>query len=149
MTNEQYLVVSYFVVLLVVTPLLGLSVYGYLRRPFTQIADALPRPRLAAILKRALPTTLLLAALAGFFAVSYRSCGESYQKIVSNRKHLAERNRAQVASVSRWLTFAVLAWGLMVLLMLIVRRRALATPPTPLAAPPSSSATTEGTGPAR
>ena len=70
MTNEHYLVVSYFLVAFVSLGL-GVLVYRVLRTPFAAIAELVAAGKFrATILKRVLSVSLTMAALLGFLSVS-------------------------------------------------------------------------------
>jgi len=93
MSNEHYLIVSYFASA-AVSIALGALVYLYLRRPFSEIEETAAKKWFAAILKKVFPFGLFFPALMGFISVSYASCNhETYEKIVQDRKYLVERNQ--------------------------------------------------------
>ncbi len=117
MTNERYLIVSYFVCA-ALSAGLGALVYFFLRRPFGSVAAAASGKRLPSILKRLFPCGLVLPALLGFVSVSYWSCSRStYENIVQSRSYLVERNQAQISSVLFFLVVAILFWDVVVLLI--------------------------------
>jgi hypothetical protein len=118
MSNEQYLIVSYFFVagLAIV---IAVAAYAYLRRPLDGFASAFPNRNLASLLKKLFPAGLVLPALAGFLSVSYRSCQhESYESIIADRSYLFGKNQEQISTVCFFLMLAVLGWGIVVLLSL-------------------------------
>jgi hypothetical protein len=121
MSNEQYLIVSYFIVggLAIV---IAIAVCAYLRRPLEGLASAFPNRDLASVLKRLFPAALVLPALVGFLSVSYRSCQhESYQAIIADRSYLVAKNQEQLSAICFFLMLAVLAWGIVVLLSLVTK----------------------------
>jgi hypothetical protein len=121
MSNEQYLIVSYFLMggLAIV---IAMAVYAYLRRPLAGLASTFPNRNLASILKKLFPAGLVLPALAGFLSVSYRSCQhESYRSIIADRSYLAGKNQEQLSAICFFLMLAVLAWGIVVLLSLVTQ----------------------------
>jgi hypothetical protein len=121
MSNEQYLIVSYFLVggLAIV---IAIGVYARLRRPLAGLARAFPNRNLASVLKKLFPAGLVLPALAGFLSVSYRSCErESYKSIIADRSYLVGKNREQLSAICFFLMLAVLGWGLVVLLSLVTK----------------------------
>ena len=120
MSNEQYLIVSYFFVA-GLAMVMGLAVFASLRGPLQGLAGSFPNKNLACILKRLFPAGLVLPALAGFLSVSYRSCGESYESIVAQRSYLVGKNHEQLSAICLALTLAILAWGLLVGLSLVSR----------------------------
>jgi len=121
MSNEHYLIVSYFVVGFV-SLCLGLAAYSVLRRPFAAIAEAAGGLR-GAVLKRTLALSLALAAVLGFLSVSYLDCNKGYDEIVKDRSYMNQINREQLQQAGNWIAFAVLAWGFIVVILLAVWRR--------------------------
>jgi hypothetical protein len=118
MTNERYLIVSYFVCAAFAIAL-GLLAYLYLRRSFAGVADAAPGKGLPSMLKRLLPCGLVLPALLGFVSVSYRSCDRTtYAEIVASRGYLVAKNQEQISSILLSILVAVLFWNLVGLLIL-------------------------------
>jgi hypothetical protein len=117
MTNERYLIVSYFLVAALSVGL-GISAYLFLRRPFNRALDAASGNRLPSLLKRLLPCGLIFPALLGFVSVSYRGCNRTYEQIVESRDYLIQRNQEQISSVLLYILAAVLFWDVIVLLTL-------------------------------
>jgi len=118
MSNEQYLVISYFSVGALST-VIAMAVYAFLHRPLERLARSFPSRSLASVLKKLFPAGLVLPALAGFLSVTYRSCGESYSSIVASRSYLVGKNQEQLSAICFSLMLAVLAWGLIILLSLV------------------------------
>lgn len=117
MTNDTYLVVSYFTCA-ALSIALGTVVYLLLRGPFAVVADAAPRKHLRSILKRLFPIGLLLPALLGFVSVSYQSCNrQTYAKIVESRRYLVEKNQEQISATLLSIVVAVLVWDAVILLL--------------------------------
>ena len=128
MTNEHYLIVSYFVVGLVSLGL-GVAVYRVLRRPFAEIAEAVAGRFGSTILKRALAVSMTVAAVIGFLSVSYTQRGcESYEEVVKDRSYLVQVNQQQLQGASNWVVYAVFAWGVVVVICLVVLRRKATDP---------------------
>jgi len=121
MSNEHYLIVSYFVFALV-SLALGVAAYRVLRRPFAAIAEAVAGLR-GVMLRRTLALSLALAAVLGFLSVSYVDCNRGYDQIVKDRSLMDEINRQQLQHAGNWIVFAVLAWGFMVVVLLAIWRR--------------------------
>ena len=117
MTNDQYLIVSYFVCA-ALSVAAGVLVYLYLRRPFAGVADAASGKHLPTLLKRLLPCGLVFPALLGFLSVSYDGCGKSYADIVANREFLVAKNQEQLSAILFYVVLAVLFWNLIALLIL-------------------------------
>jgi hypothetical protein len=123
MTNERYLVASYFVGVTLAVGL-GTIVYLFLRHPFGSLADSVSRKRRSSTLKRLFPLGLLFPALLGFVSVSYQSCTRhTYEEIVQNRSYLVEKNQQQISSVLLHILFAVLFWDVIVFLILKYGRK--------------------------
>jgi len=120
MTNDRYLIVSYFVCA-ALSIALGVLVYLYLRRPFAGVANAAPSRNFPSMLKRLLPCGFVLPALLGFVSVSYRSCDHSeYAEIIANRGYLVAKNQEQISSILFYIAVAVVFWNLVALLLLRV-----------------------------
>jgi len=123
MSNERYLVVSYFVFAALCLGL-GVVAYSILRKPFERLSDATVGSR-GAMLKRALAFSMAAAGVLGFFAFSYTQKGcVSYEQVTRNRDFLVEANVKQVQGAADWIAWTVLAWGVAVVIGLwSIRRR--------------------------
>jgi len=123
MTNEQYLVVSYFCVA-AVSLAMGFAAYAWLRRPLREFASALPWKGVRGLLLRLFPAGIVLPALLGFVSVSYRGCNiQDYNKIIANREYLVAKNQEQISSTSVHVVWAVFAWCALLAILLAVKRR--------------------------
>jgi len=122
MSNEHYLVVSYFLVG-IASLTLALAAYGMLRRPFAAITEAVAGSRRAATLRRILALSITMAAVLGFLSVNYRGCGMSYEEIVKERSYLVQKNWEQLQGAGNWIAYTVLAWGVVVVIGLVALRR--------------------------
>ena len=123
MSNERYLIVSYFVFAAVCLGL-GILVHQILQRPFATIVDAIAGKSRSALLKRALRVTLTCAGVLGFLGYSYNERGcVSYQQVIQNRESLISANVRQVQGAADWIIFAALAWGVLVVVLLSVLRK--------------------------
>jgi len=120
MSNEQYLIVSYFFVG-VLSIVIAMAVYAFLRRPLAGLAGAFPNTNLAAVLKKLFPAGLVLPAMAGFLSVNYHSCHTSYQSIIADRSYLVGKNQEQISATCLFLMLAILSWGVVVLLSLVTQ----------------------------
>jgi hypothetical protein len=119
MSNEQYLIVSYFLVG-ALSIVIATAAFVYLRRPLAGLARAFPNRNLASVLKKLFPAGLVLPALAGFLSVNYHSCQhESYELIIADRSYLVGKNQEQLSAICFFLMLAVLGWGIVVLLSLV------------------------------
>jgi hypothetical protein len=123
-SNEHYLIVSYFLVGLV-SLCLGIAVYRVLRTPFAAIAEAATGRLRSRVLTRALGVFMTLAAVLGFLSVSYTERGcMSYEAVVKNRDYLVQINQQQLQKTSNWIVAAVFLWCIVVLLCLLALRSA-------------------------
>lgn len=123
MTNEQLLHISYFasaavgVGLAVITALI-------LARPHRLATAGTVLRKLGSILRRVLPSWLVLAALLGFMSVSYFDCGHSdYAAIVADRPHLIDKTQEHLSRMSLYLAVALTAYGFVLVLFLWARAR--------------------------
>jgi hypothetical protein len=119
MTNEHYLIVSYFSVAALSVGL-GILVYLYLRRPFDIMAGSAPGKQLPSLLKRLFPFGLLFPAVLGFASVAYRGCMDhrTYERIVQDRSYLVQKNQGQISSTLVYILGAVLVWDVILILTL-------------------------------
>jgi hypothetical protein len=113
MTNDRYLIVSYFVVAALAIAF-ACATWFYLRRPFAGTTQTLSTGNLSRMLKAMFPAGLFLPAFLGFVSVSYRGCGKSYEEIVKERSYLIQKNQEQISSILLWTASAVLFWDLII-----------------------------------
>ena len=126
MSNEHYLIVSYFLVGLV-SLCLGIAVYRVLRTPFAAIAEAATGRLRSRVLTRALGFCMTLAAVLGFLSVSYNQRGcVSYEQVIKNRYSLVQNSKEQLQGTGEWIVSAVFLWCIVVLICLVVLRTAQA-----------------------
>ena len=119
MSNERYLIISYFVFAIVCCGL-GVLVHQILRKPFATIVDAIVGSR-SGIVKRALMVTLTAAGVLGFLGFSYNQKGcVSYAQVIKSRDFLVDANLHQVQNAVDWIAWTVLAWGVLVVMFLKV-----------------------------
>jgi hypothetical protein len=119
MTNERYLIVSYFLIVALSIGL-GILVYLYLRRPFNIVSDSAPGKHFPRILKKLFPVGLLFPAVMGFASVAYRGCADhkTYDGIVQDRNYLVQKSKEQVSSALLYILGAVLFWDVIVVVTL-------------------------------
>jgi uncharacterized membrane protein len=122
MSNEQYLIVSYFSVG-VLSIVIAMVAYAFLHRPLAGLTGAFPNRNLASVLKKLFPAGLVLPALAGFLSVNYQSCHASYQSIIADRSYLIGKNQEQISATCFFLVLAIMAWGVVLLLSLATQRK--------------------------
>ena len=114
MSNEQYLIISYFVV---ATACVGLAAatYALLSRSFRALTGTAPGGRLGGIFRKLFFAGIVLPAMAGFFSVSFRSCErQTYPEIIADRAYLMAKNQEQLGAAFSHIAVALLFWGLVV-----------------------------------
>jgi hypothetical protein len=125
-SNEHYLIVSYFLVGLV-SLCLGIAVYRVLRTPFAAIAEAATGRLRSRVLTRAFGVFMTLAATLGFLSVSYNQRGcVSYERVIQNRYFLEQNSKEQLQKTADWIVAAIFFWCVVVLICLVALRRAQA-----------------------
>lgn len=123
MTNEVYLIVSYFAVGLL-SFWIALAATLWLRRSFTGVVRPVPGQHFGRILRKVFSVGLILPALWGFFSVSFHSCSkETYDQIIADRAYLIEKNQEQLSAALSSVVIALLVWGLVVVGALIIISR--------------------------
>jgi hypothetical protein len=111
MNNEQYLIVSYFVIGLACVGL-AFATFALLRCSFTALTNAVPGGRLGRVFRRLFLVGIVLPSMAGFFSVTFRSCGkERYQAITADLSYLVAKNQEQLSTSLSYITIALLVWG--------------------------------------
>ena len=123
MSNEQYLIVSYFGFAAVCFGL-GLLLYSILRKPFGSMADAIVGKAGSRLLKKALVVSMTMASVVGFLGVSYNGQGcVKYEDVIKDRGALEYHNIEQVQASMNWMVWTVLAWGVLVVIGLRAARK--------------------------
>lgn len=121
MSNERYLQVSYFVVLLV-SASLGLLIFGLLRRCFRAVCDE-SGSRIGPFVRRLFLFGTLAPAVLGFCSVSYFTCDKTtYQSIIADRGYLISVNFDQIHTAMLFTIGAVMLWCLIVLMVVVTGR---------------------------
>jgi hypothetical protein len=114
MSNERYLIVSYFAFAILCFGL-GLLVYYILRRPFEGIANAIVGKARSTLLKRVLILSMTAASVLGFLGVSYNQQGcVKYEQVIQDRKGLVDRNVEQVQGATGWIAGTLFVWGVVI-----------------------------------
>ena len=122
MSNEEYLIVSYFTAGVAVL-ILATATYGWLRPSLEQLADRIIPGPLASMLKRLFYLGMLLPALTGFLSVSFKDCStDTYQEVVEHRSYLVLKNQEQLSAALAYIAWALLIWGLLVFAGLVATR---------------------------
>jgi hypothetical protein len=123
MTNEQYLVVSYFCVA-AISVAIGFSAFLWLKKSFAEVASAMPWKALRGVLVRLFPVGIVFSSLLGFLTVTYVGCqADTYQKVVASRGYLEGKNAEQISASLTHIMWAVFAWGLLLAILLAVKQR--------------------------
>jgi len=123
MSNERYLIVSYFVFAALCVGL-GVLVYYILRRPFERMAEAITGKNSSVLLRRALMVTMTAASTLGFLGYSYNEKGcINYEQVIANRNSLVNANIEQVHGAALWIIWTLAAWGVVVCIGLAARRK--------------------------
>ena len=123
MTNEQYLVVSYFCVAILCLAM-GLLAYLWLKAPFHAMARALPWKAFGELLVRIFPLGIVLPALMGFVTVSYIGCDtKDYERVIAQRSYLVSKNQEQISASLIHVLWAVFAWCALIAILLTVKRQ--------------------------
>jgi len=122
-TNEQYLIVSYFaaagggLLAAVVTTVI-------LRGPLRQSLRSAVLP-LGRLLRRALPVWLILLVLCAFMSVSHLDCTHhTYQDVVTDRPHMIQVTRTQAQHMLFYLSAALFAYAISLAVMLAISHKA-------------------------
>jgi len=111
MTNERYLIVSYFVcaALSIALAYWRISIFGAPSPAGGRGAGQEPSTHAEA----AVPLWICASGPAGFVTVSYRSCDRTtYTEIVASRGYLIEKNQEQISSILLYILAAVVFWNL-------------------------------------
>lgn len=121
MTNEQYLVVSYFIVGLLSLGF-ALATYLWLRHSFIAVTQAVGG-KLSMILRRLFFIGIIFPALVGFFSVSFRSCSkQTFAQIIADRSYLVAKNQEQLSTSLSHIVIALLLWGFIILGAFIINK---------------------------
>ena len=119
MTNENYLIVSYFCAAgggVVGAVLTALVLRGSLRRAVAGVLGPVGR-----VFRRMLPAWLVLMVLFAFTSVSYLDCHhKTYQDVVNDRAHLEQVTRTQASQMLNYLAVGLLAYTAALAIMLII-----------------------------
>lgn len=123
MTNDQYLIVSYFVVA-TFTLIIGFCAFLWLRAPFRSLCSTLPWKGLRRLLANLFPAGVVLPALLGFLSVSYFGCNQnSYERIVASRAYLEQKNVEQIATSLAYVFCAVYVWSVILAIAIWAKKR--------------------------
>ena len=111
MSNEQFLIVSYFTAAAICIGL-GAATYLWFRRPLEGIAAQAPSAPLARLLRRVFSASVVGPAVLGFLSVSYYSCNvTTYEQVIASQSYLFGKNEEQVQAALFYVLGAILVWG--------------------------------------
>lgn len=123
MSNEAYLIASYFIVG-VLCLLLSLAANLWLRRPTEGIADSLPHEKWRKIIQRAFPLSTILFVLSSFLSVNYYGCQQKkYSDILKDRSYITAKNSEQISQSLNAIVWSVGVWSIVLAVALRGRRR--------------------------
>jgi len=122
-SNERFLVISYFVVLLASLGI-GLAAYLALRRPFRAVCDT-SGSAMVRLIRRFFLVGIVGPAFLGFCSVSYFSCNvTTYDKVIESRSYLIGINQDQLQAALIYTILGLVVWcGLVFVILLTSRKR--------------------------
>lgn len=127
MTNERYLIVSYFCAAAGGILAAMLTAFA-LRSPLGKAVAAVLSP-VGKVLRRALPAWLILAVLFGFMSVSYINCGHSnYEAVVKDTEYLKQVTYDQIGRMMHYLCAAMLSYAMFLSILMLLPRRERSLP---------------------
>lgn len=122
MSNEAYLIVSYFLTVAICAGF-GIAAYLWLRKPAEGVASSLPQESLRKIVKRSFPLSMVLFALSWCLSVNYYGCEQKkYHDIVNDRSYVATKNAEQVSEALQGVIWSVALWSAFFAIALRVAR---------------------------
>ncbi len=120
MTNEDYLIISYFI-LFFISLGLGIITYRILRKPVINITR---NNKLGSIIKKIFPFGIILPALIGFFSVSFKSCSvNTYKGVIANKSYIIDKNMEQLSEMLKYIIIALVIWLFIVMIYSIYRKK--------------------------
>ena len=123
MTNETYLVVSYFAAAAGGAGL-AVATAAVLAGPNRLATIGKACDTLGRILRRAFPAWLILAVAMGFASVTYFDCQHTnYASITGDYNHLVRKTQEQASAMSYYLAAAIVAYGFVLAAFLWARAR--------------------------
>lgn len=126
-TNEQYLLVSYFAAIVAglvmaagTVALLNQSLAGALTGGLKSLNK---------LMRRFFRGWVVLTVLLGFMSVSYFDCEhETHRKIVEDRDHLVRKTHQQAAAMCNYLAVGLIVYGIVMVVFLWAKARAAQRP---------------------
>ena len=123
MSNEEYLIISYFVVGIFCC-VLPVIVYLFLRGSFMNIISLLPEKHFSKILRKLFFIGIFLPALLGFFSVSFKGCSiDTYDEIIKKRSYLVQKNKEQLSSSLNHTVYALMFWSVAVFSFILIVKK--------------------------
>lgn len=122
MSNEQYLIASYFALGAVCTGF-GVGTYLLLRRHASNLVESFHGSVAARLIRRFFAVGVILPSMLGFLTVSYYSCDvNTYEKVIENRAYLVGKNMDQLWWSATLLMYALVVWLAIVTALIIFGR---------------------------
>ena len=123
MSNETYLIVSYFVAVAICAGL-AIAAYLWLRPSAKGIAGSLPHETFGKTFQRAFPFSMILFVLSWCLSVNYYGCEQKkYHEIVSDRSYITKKNTEQVSEALQGVIWNVALWSALFAIALRTARR--------------------------
>lgn len=123
MSNQAYLIVSYFVVVALCAGL-GFSAYLWLRKPVEDIVASLAHENFGKMIRRGFPLSTVFFALSWCLSVNYYGCeGKKYNDIVKDRSYITSKNTEQLSQALQGVIWSVGLWSAILPIALRARRK--------------------------
>jgi len=123
MTSEMYLYVSYFAAIILGLVLAAVT-WVILQGPHREATTAAKVKKLGSLMRRILPSWLILTVLLAFISVSYIDCDHTnYAQVVADQSHLVSKTREQVYTMLAWLAIALFIYCSVLVLFLWARAK--------------------------
>lgn len=119
MSNENYLIISYFVIFFISLGL-GIITFRILKSPVFSITR---NNKLGKFIRKVFPIGIILPALIGFLSVSYKTCDvDTYQKIIKNRSYIIGKNQEQLSKTFDYIVIALVIWMLVIMIYFFYKK---------------------------
>ena len=125
MSNDTYLLLTYFAALSVTVLLAGYVVVS-LHKSFAELMSQLFHGKPALVLSRMFSSSIWLIALLGFSTISMMSsCAgiDNYADVVVDKVYVYGKARTQISAAASYLSSGLLVWGLVVSAIVVGNKR--------------------------